>query len=178
MVSLPQAHTVTSGARTAYFWGGRKALPWRHLCPPTAVFLVPVRARQLNASCGKESPPGNYWSEPESGKERVPGGQSQLPPTCFPHGVSSSLLSPPPPLRHGFQKPSMAISAPCLSISAQPSRPLGKPWRLRHSGSMGGFRGPQRETFSASSSPVRAGHTTARSPGAMQGPWFSQGAQT
>lgn len=125
VVSLPQAHTVTSGARTAYFWGGRKALPWQHLCPRTAVFLVPVRARQLNASCGKESPPGNYWSEPESGKERVPGGQSQLPPTCFPHGVSSSLLSPPPPpawvpeALHGHFSPLPQHQCPSLSPTGE-----------------------------------------------------------
>lgn len=42
--SLPQAHTARSVARTDYFWGGRKILPWVHLCPPAAVFIVPVRA--------------------------------------------------------------------------------------------------------------------------------------
>lgn len=72
----------------------------------------------------------------ESGKDRVPGGQSWLthllsplesPPLCF----------LPFPFRHVFQKRSLTITAPGLGFSS-PTSPTGEPWELKHPASVWG----------------------------------------
>lgn len=74
---------------------------------------------------------------PES-KERVPGGQSRLPPTCVPSLQPPPLCSLPSPCPHGSQKPSLPITAPGLGSSS----PV-EPRRLKHSRSTRAFGGPR-----------------------------------
>lgn len=73
---------------------------------------------------------------PESGKERVPGGQSQLPPACIPSAAPLlSALSSLPSLM-GPRSPPCPLQPLALALvpttTTNPHRPVEKPWKRKH----------------------------------------------
>lgn len=161
---FPGLTLLALGPRTGYFWGGRGALPQGHLCPPCSCAPGPVRARQLNASRGKESAPGNCWPRSlDLGERESQVARASSHPRAFPSGVPSSLPSPP----RGFRKPSLTITAPGLGFTSHLLTHGGSPEGANTPGARGAY-GPQRQV------PSGLGTPKARPPGTMPPPWVPQ----
>lgn len=104
---------------------------------PTAVLLVPVRALQLSASRGKDSPPGNCWSGSlDFGRRESLVARASSHSFACPSEVLSSLLSPP----HGFQKSSLTSLPTPQHVG--PRAPQGRPsWPRQVQSGLGTPRG-------------------------------------
>lgn len=97
-VSLPQGSLCWPWSRDRLFMGWEGDLPGAHLCSLQLCALCPRESPLASASCGKEPPPGNSWSDGLNLRRRgsLVARVSSHPPTfplCQP---LLSVLSPPP----------------------------------------------------------------------------------
>lgn len=106
---------------------------------PCSCAPCPCESRQPSASCGKEAPPGNDSSDSLNlGRSKSPVAGASSHPPAFPSGVPSSPLSRPVGSR--------ALPdhySPWLWLQFPSPHPLKKPWRHKHSGSVGGLEPPK-----------------------------------
>lgn len=95
-VSLPQGSLCWPRSQDRLFMGWEGDSPWVHLCP-LQLCAVPVRALKWSASCGKEPPPGNSWSDSLNLRRGSLAARVGSHPPAFPLcNPLLSVLSPPP----------------------------------------------------------------------------------
>lgn len=95
-VSLPQGSLCWPWSQDRLFMGWEGDSPWVHLCP-LQLCAVPVRALKWSASCGKEPPPGNSWSDSLNLRRGSLAARVGSHPPAFPLcNPLLSVLSPPP----------------------------------------------------------------------------------
>lgn len=171
-VSLPQGSLCWPWSRDRLFMGWEGDLPGAHLCSLQLCALCPRESPLASASCGKEPPPGNSWSDGLNLRREGPWWPESAPTHLRSLSASPSSLFSPLPLPPWVPETIPTHYNPWawlkLPSGAQEAETLQEHMGLRRT---------QRQALSTCE--VQSGQgTLERSPGATQSPWFFQGSQT